>query len=145
MAALNHIQNTETDIIERVFISAPGTEILMDDDSPGATEKSLHLLQHARTGDGHILLVPQPSLTDPNDPLKWSTTKKWVVLMNGVAYAFNGAVTGPMMAGGMLQLAAFFHVSLAMMSYANGATLICQGFGNLFWMYVFILSIPISK
>lgn len=37
---------------------------------------------------------------------------------------------------GMLQLAAFFDVSLAMVSYANGATLICQGFGNLFWMYV---------
>jgi hypothetical protein len=134
MASLNPVQTVETDIIERVFVSAPGTEILMDDDSPGATERKLHLLQHAKTGDGHILLVPQPSLTDPNDPLKWSMAKKWVVLMNGVAYAFNGAVTGPMMAGGMLQLTAFFHVSLAMMSYANGATLICQGFGNLFWM-----------
>jgi hypothetical protein len=134
MASLNPVQTVETDIIERVFVSAPGTEILMDDDSPGATERKLHLLQHAKTGDGHILLVPQPSLTDPNDPLKWSMAKKWVVLMNGVAYAFNGAVTGPMMAGGMLQLTALFHVSLAMMSYANGATLICQGFGNLFWM-----------
>jgi hypothetical protein len=134
MANLNPVQTAETDIIERGFVSAPGTEILMDDDSPGATERKLHLLQHAKTGDGHILLVPQPSLTDPNDPLKWPTAKKWVVLMNGVAYSFNGAVTGPMMAGGMLQLTAFFHVSLAMMSYANGATLICQGFGNLFWM-----------
>lgn len=34
----------------------------------------------------------------------------------------------------MIQLSAFFGVSLAYMSYANGATLICQGFGNLFWM-----------
>ena len=94
------IQTTETDIIEKMFVAAPGTEIMMDEDGGGATERRLHLLQHADGGDGHILLVPQPSLTDQNDPLRWSTPKKWTVLMNGVAYAFNGAVTGPMMAGG---------------------------------------------
>jgi hypothetical protein len=96
MADLRPTQTVETDITERIFVAAPGTEILMDEDGSGATEKKLHLLQHAKSGDGHILLVPQPSLTDPNDPLRWSITKKWVVLMNGVAYAFNGAVTGPM-------------------------------------------------
>ena len=96
MADLHPSQTAETDIIERVYVAAPGTQIMMDEDGSGATEKKLHLLQHAKSGDGHILLVPQPSITDPNDPLKWSTAKKWVVLMNGVAYAFNGAVTGPM-------------------------------------------------
>ncbi|KAF8851505.1 MFS general substrate transporter [Acephala macrosclerotiorum] len=120
--------------IESMFVAAPGTEILMDEDGSGVTEERLHRLQHAKTGDGHILLVPQPSLTDPNDPLRWSTSKKWVVLMNGVAYAFNGAVTGPMMAGGMIQLSAFFGKSLTYLTYANGATLICQGIGNLLWM-----------
>ncbi|RDW68278.1 hypothetical protein BP5796_08935 [Coleophoma crateriformis] len=122
------------DAIDRVFVAAPGTEIMMDEDGHGSTENRLRTLQHAKIGDGHILLVPQPSLTDPNDPLKWSTGKKWMVLMNGVYYAFNGAITGPMMAGGMLQLVAFFDVSLAAMSHANGATLICQGLGNIFWM-----------
>ena len=91
------------DLIEPVFVNAPGTEILMDDDGPGTSGRYLYTLQHAKTGDGHILLVPQPSLTDPNDPLRWSTPWKWTVLMNGVAYAFNGAVTGPMMAGGNLE------------------------------------------
>ncbi|KAH9210421.1 major facilitator superfamily domain-containing protein [Leptodontidium sp. 2 PMI_412] len=122
------------DLIEPVFANAPGTEILMDDDGPGTSGQYLHTLQHAKTGDGHILLVPQPSLTDPNDPLRWSTPWKWTVLMNGVAYAFNGAVTGPMMAGGMIQLSEFFGKSLTYLTYANGATLICQGFGNLLWM-----------
>ncbi|CZR64179.1 uncharacterized protein PAC_14076 [Phialocephala subalpina] len=117
--------------IESMFVAAPGTEILMDEDGPGATEEMLHRLQHAKDGDGHILLVPQPSLTDPNDPLRWSAFKKWVVLMNGVAYA---SMTGPMMAGGMLQLSAFFGKSLTYLTYANGATLICQGIGNLLWM-----------
>lgn len=91
------------DVIESVFVNAPGTEILMDDDGSGATSRHLHTLQHAKTGDGHILLVPQPSLTDPNDPLRWSKAWKWTVLMNGVAYAFNGGVTGPMMAGGKIE------------------------------------------
>lgn len=106
----------------------------MDEDGPGATERRLHKLQHTKSGDGHIILVPQPSLIDPNDPLRWSAFKKWTVLANGVAYAFNGAVTGPMMAGGMIQLSEFFGKSLTYITYANGATLICQGFGNLLWM-----------
>ena len=75
-----------------------------EDNTPGATESRLRLLQHATSGDGHILLVPQPSLTDPNDPLRWGIVKKWAVLLNGSFYAFNGAVTGPMMAGGLYSL-----------------------------------------
>jgi hypothetical protein len=35
---------------------------------------------------------------------------------------------------GMIQLSEFFGKSLTYLTYANGATLICQGFGNLFWM-----------
>jgi hypothetical protein len=87
----DHIDTIESgDVVGRMLYDAPpGTEILMDEDSPGATECRLHQLQHAKTGDGHILLVPQPSLTDPNDPLLWSAPMKWTVLMNGVAYAFK--------------------------------------------------------
>lgn len=98
---VERIQTAESSgFIEKIFVAAPGTEIMMDEDAPGATERRLRNLQHATVGHGHILLVPQPSLSDPNDPLRWSSFKKWVVLLNGVAYAFNGAVTGPMMAGG---------------------------------------------
>ncbi|KAH8654940.1 major facilitator superfamily domain-containing protein [Tricladium varicosporioides] len=123
-----------TDTIQLPYVAAPGTEILMDEEGNGTLKNRLHELQHAKTGDGHIILVPQPSLTDPNDPLRWSVFKKWAVLLNGIAYAFNSAITGPMMAGGMIQLAEHFRVSLAYMSYANGATLVCQGMGNIFWM-----------
>jgi hypothetical protein len=56
--------------------------------------------QHVVHGDGRIILVPQPSLKDPNDPLLWGRLKKWLTFGNGLFYAFNGAVTGPMMAGG---------------------------------------------
>lgn len=63
---------------------APGTEILYD----SGTKDGLHGLQHVRNGDSHILLVPQPSLTDPNDPLRWSTARKWATLLNGMWYSY---------------------------------------------------------
>jgi hypothetical protein len=90
MAERTRMQES-ADVFDSIFVAAPGTEILMDEEGAGATERRLHKLQHANTGDGHILLVPQPSLTDPNDPLRWSTPKKWAVLANGVAYAFKYA------------------------------------------------------
>jgi hypothetical protein len=75
--------------------AAPGTEILIDQGKEKYEE-----YQHATRGNAKILLVPQPSLTDPNDPLRWPLWKKWLTFANGLFYAFNGAMTGPMMAGG---------------------------------------------
>lgn len=79
------------------YTAAPGTELLIDQEHLG----SVHDYQHVAYGDGQIILVPQPSLKDPNDPLLWSRLKKWLTFGNGLFYAFNGAVTGPIMAGGM--------------------------------------------
>lgn len=115
-------------IQEPVQAAAPGTEFLYD--ASGMHEE----LQHVRTGDGHVLLVPQPSLTDPNDPLRWPSWKKWATFSNALAYAFLGGVTGPIMAGGMLELSAAFKEPLQKLVYANGATLVCQGVFNVFWM-----------
>ncbi|RHZ55177.1 uncharacterized protein CDV56_107993, partial [Aspergillus thermomutatus] len=112
---------------EMQYDAAPGTELLVDQGS----HRNLDSYQHVIKGDSRILLVPQPSLTDPNDPLRWPLWKKWLTFANGLFYAFNGAVTGPMMAGGMLQLSEFFKRPLADLTYSNGATLICQGFGTL--------------
>ena len=79
--------------------SAPGTEILYDAGTGhGSIAQRIHGLQHVKKGDSHILLVPQPSTTDPNDPLLWSLAKKWGTLLNGLGYAFLGGVTGPIMA-----------------------------------------------
>jgi hypothetical protein len=81
--------------------AAPGTTLLIDTGvEDQARSKKLQSLCHVDTSDGRILLIPQPSLTDPSDPLKWSPTKKWIVLLNGAFYAFMGSVTGPIMAAG---------------------------------------------
>ncbi|KAF4333209.1 major facilitator superfamily domain protein [Fusarium beomiforme] len=111
---------------EATNIRPPGTELLYDNTSH---------LQYVQDKQGnHIILVPQPSTVDPNDPLRWSKAKKWTVFLNGVFYAFMGSVTGPIMAAGMIPLTQKFGVSLQKLTYANGATLICQGVGNVFWM-----------
>ncbi|KAL4985738.1 major facilitator superfamily domain-containing protein [Aspergillus falconensis] len=113
--------------------TAPGTELLIDQSSENSG-RNLSAYQHVKHGDGRILLVPQPSHADRNDPLRWPLWKKWLAFGNALFFAFNGAMTGPMMAGGMLQLSAFFNSPLADITYSNGATLICQGFGTLVWM-----------
>ncbi|KAL5046451.1 hypothetical protein BDW71DRAFT_214688 [Aspergillus fruticulosus] len=113
--------------------TAPGTELLIDQSSENSG-RNLSAYQHVKHGDGRILLVPQPSQADRNDPLRWPLWKKWLAFGNALFFAFNGAMTGPMMAGGMLQLSAFFNRPLADITYSNGATLICQGFGTLVWM-----------
>jgi hypothetical protein len=89
------------DTITAVSEAPPGTELLYDAEGDnGIHSKRLHSLQHAKKGDSHILLVPQPSLTDPNDPLLWPTLKKWITFSNALFYSFLGAVTGPIMAAG---------------------------------------------
>lgn len=55
--------------------TAPGTELLIYDEN----NESHKNLQTTDKDDIRIILVPQPSLTDPNDPLRWPLWKKWVV------------------------------------------------------------------
>ncbi|KAM0321499.1 hypothetical protein ACHAPQ_009395, partial [Fusarium lateritium] len=123
--------NAVTYVETTASIRPPGTELLYDIDNHGV---STNHLQYVKDKQGnHVILVPQPSTTDPNDPLRWSKAKKWIVFLNGVFYAFMGSVTGPIMAAGMIPLTQQFGVSLQKLTYANGATLICQGVGNVFW------------
>ncbi|RDW92263.1 hypothetical protein BP5796_01657 [Coleophoma crateriformis] len=112
------------------YTAAPGTEILIDENQNGY----IHTLQHAKIGDGNILLVPQPSLTDPNDPLRWPKWKKWMVFINGLFYSFLGSIIGPIMSGGMQGQSAFFGVPITKLSWAAGISLLFSGVATLFWI-----------
>ncbi|KKK11813.1 hypothetical protein ARAM_002658 [Aspergillus rambellii] len=123
------------DGVGEYFNGAPGTEVLFDDaPQHGAASDRLHQLRHRTKRGSHMLLVPQPSVNDPNDPLRWPALKKNLVFFNGCWYAFMGAITGPIMAAGMEQLSVTFGKSLQTLTYANGATLINQGVWNCVWM-----------
>lgn len=80
--------------------TVPGTEILFDSD--GAAAHLYGHLQHIEKKGHRILLIPQPSRTDPNDPLAWSRLKKAVVFANACLYSFLGGVSGPIIAAGVL-------------------------------------------
>lgn len=113
---------------------APGTKLLYHDEHHAATTREGHSIQYIERNDGRIVLVPQPSLTDPNDPLRWPAWLKWSTFLNALFYSFMGGVTGPIMAAMMIPLSGRFGQTLQRMSYANGATLVCQGVGNTLWM-----------
>lgn len=100
----------------------PGTELLYDlSQGDDADANFVHSLQHVRKGDSHVLLVPQPSLTDPNDPLLWSRIKKSSAFANGLAYSFLGAVTGPIMAAGRETLLARYFFAAPLTFSRHGA------------------------
>ncbi|KAL6851395.1 hypothetical protein ACO1O0_008523 [Amphichorda felina] len=133
-----HKSQTDDEIADGMatnFDAAPGTEVLFDQGSQdGELAERLHQLKHRTKGDSRVLLVPQPSLNDPNDPLSWPVWKKGLTFFNGCWFAFLGSVTGPIMAAGMMQLAETFETSLQRLTYANGACLINQGVWNIVWM-----------
>ncbi|QDS67734.1 hypothetical protein FKW77_005937 [Venturia effusa] len=125
-----HRDRTYEAVIRPVSVVVPGTEVLYD---RGRSDQ-IHNLQQVKHGESHILLVPQPSLTDASDPLRWTAWKKRAVLFNAMWYSFNGAVSGPILSAGMVGLARTFETTLQRVSYANGATLICQGVATTLWM-----------
>jgi hypothetical protein len=92
--------NTVDAVDRDYYLHTPGTEILLDGSGDSEAHSRLHRLQHA-SDNAQIILVPQPSLTDPNDPLRWPRWKKWVVFINALDYSFNGSITGPIMAAGI--------------------------------------------
>ncbi|KAH6695333.1 major facilitator superfamily domain-containing protein [Plectosphaerella plurivora] len=116
--------------ITKAYEAAPGTEILIDENQ----SHNIHRFQHAEHGDGHILLVPQPSLTDLNDPLCWPQWKKWMVYINGLGYSFLGSIIGPIMSGGMVQQAAFFNIPISHLAWSAGICIIASGVATAFMM-----------
>ncbi|KAF8176697.1 MFS general substrate transporter [Mycena galopus ATCC 62051] len=93
----------------------PGTALFSED--PNATAYAayenidINMLQHATGKYKDIILVPQPSKFDMNDPLLWPTWKKhlfFLILIYGTVLA--GAV-GPLVAADQTAIAADFNAS----------------------------------
>ncbi|KAL4891193.1 MFS general substrate transporter [Aspergillus ambiguus] len=112
--------------------TVPGTEVLFDSDGP-AHHLYAHL-QHVERNGQRILLVPQPSRTDPNDPLSWSILKKGIVFANACLYSFLGGITGPIIASGVIQLTEEYNASFQKINIAVAANIICTGVGSFYWM-----------
>lgn len=64
---------------------SPNDEKATGDDKDSSSTNSRDALRLAK--DGHTILIPQPS-DDPDDPLNWSTRKKYVILCVITAMSF---------------------------------------------------------
>ncbi|KAL9047001.1 MAG: hypothetical protein Q9214_000309 [Letrouitia sp. 1 TL-2023] len=49
----------------------------------GSRQQGLHL-----STESDIVLIPQPSSSDPNDPLRWPRWKKYLAFRNACAFTF---------------------------------------------------------
>ncbi|KZT37211.1 MFS general substrate transporter [Sistotremastrum suecicum HHB10207 ss-3] len=81
--------------------------------------------------DGHTVLIPQPS-ADPNDPLNWSTTKKYVILIVVTATAFlpdYGSATGGVL---LFQQSTLWHKTPDVINHSHVGNSFMLGAGGMF-------------
>lgn len=109
--------------------SAPGTELLFDEHAISANVDIQTREYHNET----LILQPQPSVKDPNDPLRWPSWLKTSTYLNGLFFAFNGSMLGPLMSAGFLGLSKIYGRPLSDIAQFNGSILITQGLGNIVW------------
>ncbi|KAF2462459.1 major facilitator superfamily domain-containing protein [Lineolata rhizophorae] len=109
----------------RTASKVPGTVTL--DEAAAHSENVTGNLKHGHGKDHHIVLVPQPS-DDPNDPLNWSSFQKHVVL---VIICFgtivNGAIPGPLLNAGFVQMSMELGVSVDDLVKTSGYVLLTTG------------------
>lgn len=104
---------------------------LRDLDSTDGTVK----LQHdANTSIETIILIPAPSPSDPNDPLRWPKAKKHVAFASVCAFTFltNYAIGG--LAPAFFILSIEFDKSMAETSYLLVYPILVLGAFNFFWV-----------
>ncbi|CAO2651321.1 Nn.00g096180.m01.CDS01 [Neocucurbitaria sp. VM-36] len=103
----------------------PATVILSEEEHQrtAATEG----LKRGSGKDADIILIPQPS-EDPNDPLNWPTTKKWII-MSIVAYGsvLYAAVLAPLLSPALVVIAMDFNKEIADITVISGYMLLVTG------------------
>ncbi|KAF2281389.1 MFS general substrate transporter [Westerdykella ornata] len=101
----------------------PATVILKEQESQNTLEGTAGL-KHGTGKDADIVLIPQPS-EDPNDPLNWSTTKKWII-MAIVAYGATlyASVLAPLLSPALVVIALDFNVGVADITVISGYMLL---------------------
>ncbi|KAF1851655.1 MFS general substrate transporter [Cucurbitaria berberidis CBS 394.84] len=103
----------------------PATVILNEQDHQHTEETAG--LKRGSGKDADIILIPQPS-EDPNDPLNWSTTKKWtimsIVAFGSVLYA---AVLAPLLSPALVLIAMDFGKQIGDITVISGYMLLVTG------------------
>jgi len=104
------------------FEEYPGTRLLVD---------RQHLLSSEHEGHDFVL-IPQPS-DSPDDPLRWSSLRKYISL--GIVCLYSFMVAALTLTGGLLYgaLIAEFGATVAYLNVGTAVGLLFIGISNLFW------------
>ncbi|KAH6704368.1 major facilitator superfamily domain-containing protein [Leptodontidium sp. MPI-SDFR-AT-0119] len=104
------------------FEQYPGTRLLVDNQ---------HLL-HAEHSSHDLVLIPQPS-NDPDDPLRWSSPRKYLAL--GIVCLYSFIIAALTLSNGVLYGALIMdlHASVDYLNTGTAVGLLLIGFSNLFW------------
>jgi MFS family permease len=96
-------------------------------------------------------LRPQPSL-DPNDPLNWPTSQKYITYLSICFFTFLATVNSSKFTVAIVPLSKEFHVSTTHVGYQVCFSVLLLGSGNIFWVPlmrcigkrpVYLLSLPL--
>lgn len=98
------------------------------------SEGTVQLQQHTSSGENTIVLVPAPSKTDPNDPLRWPRWKKHVCFTSVCAFTFltNYAIGG--LAPAFYILSLEFNKTMTETSHLLTWPILILGAFNFFWV-----------
>ncbi|KAH8652987.1 major facilitator superfamily domain-containing protein [Ilyonectria robusta] len=112
----------------RTDVPLTGTELLIRHDRPegiadgDSNQRQLKRVMHRGI---EIILIPQPSDNDPNDPLLWPRWKKEtafaVLFMNNIIFA---AVPAPLLAAATYAVSVILNVSITKVSQLSGYQLL---------------------
>ncbi|KAF2735170.1 MFS general substrate transporter, partial [Polyplosphaeria fusca] len=98
------------------------------------SEGTVQLQHHSSSGKDSIVLLPAPSKTDPNDPLRWPTWKKHVAFTSVCAFTFltNYAIGG--LAPAFFILSIEFDKTMSEISHLLTWPILVLGAFNFFWV-----------
>ncbi|KAM3085395.1 hypothetical protein ACMFMG_002473 [Clarireedia jacksonii] len=86
-----------------------------------------------KTSKNGILLRPQPT-NDPNDPLNWTSTKKYATYITICIFAFLTMLNSSNFTLAIIPVAHDLHTSTTRAGYLTSLQLLAMGLGNLFWV-----------
>ncbi|KAL6885958.1 major facilitator superfamily domain-containing protein [Trichoderma evansii] len=106
-----------------------GTRPLPLSPSPGFEKPGNEIASKKKTGDGKIILDPQPE-DSANDPLNWPTWRRDCALLSLGFYCMIGGGMTPVIAAGFTNVAQDFHVSLERVPLTTGLYMMGLGVGS---------------